>query len=95
MKNKARPEGSIAEAYVVNEALTFCSMYLNKIETKFNRKERNDDALSTSQKAKLSVFSQAARPFGGRKHVQLPHENIKKMHWYILNNCEEIRPYLE
>ena len=26
--NKARPEGSIVEAYVVNESLTFCSMYL-------------------------------------------------------------------
>ena len=28
VRNKAHPEGSIAEAYVVNESLTFCSMYL-------------------------------------------------------------------
>ena len=95
MKNKARPEGSIAEGYIVNEALTFCSMYLNRIETRFNQKERNDDARPTPRKAKLSIFSQAARPFGGRKQVELPRADIKKMHWYILNNCEEIRPYLK
>nr|CAD1824795.1 unnamed protein product [Ananas comosus var. bracteatus] len=28
VSNKARPEGSIAVAYIVNECLTFCSMYL-------------------------------------------------------------------
>ena len=37
VKNKARPEGSIAEGYIVNECLTFYSMYLHGIETKFNR----------------------------------------------------------
>ena len=43
VRNKAKPKGSITKAYVVNEALTFCSMYLGGIETKFNRPERNDD----------------------------------------------------
>jgi len=38
--NKARPEGSIAECYLVDECLTFCSMYLRDIETRWNRKER-------------------------------------------------------
>ncbi|KAH7576566.1 hypothetical protein JRO89_XS01G0110900 [Xanthoceras sorbifolium] len=43
VKNKARSKGSIAEAYIVNESLTFCSMYLHSIETQFNRIHRNDD----------------------------------------------------
>ena len=30
VRNHARPEGSIAEGYIVKEALTFCSMYLKK-----------------------------------------------------------------
>ena len=34
-RNKALPEGSIVEAYTVNEALTFCSMYLTGIETRY------------------------------------------------------------
>lgn len=41
VRNRAHPEGSIAEAYIVNEALTFYSMYLRGIETRFNRQERN------------------------------------------------------
>ena len=47
VRNRACPEGSIAEAYVVNEALTFCSMYLRGVETRFNRLERNDDRIES------------------------------------------------
>ena len=41
--NKAHPEGSIVDAYVVNESLTFCSMYLHGIETRFNHPKQNFD----------------------------------------------------
>ncbi|KAG9457976.1 hypothetical protein H6P81_002484 [Aristolochia fimbriata] len=43
VRNKARPEGSIAEAYIDNETLTYCSMYIDGVETKFNRADRNYD----------------------------------------------------
>ncbi|GKB63634.1 Myc-type, basic helix-loop-helix domain-containing protein [Tanacetum coccineum] len=37
-------QGSIAEGYVAEEALTFCSRYLkDDVETRFNRLGRNDD----------------------------------------------------
>ncbi|KAL6345885.1 hypothetical protein AAG906_020467 [Vitis piasezkii] len=49
VRNKAYPEGSIAEAYIVNESLTFCSQYLLGIETKFNRPDRNVDDLNDHQ----------------------------------------------
>jgi hypothetical protein len=35
--NKAAPEGSIAEDYLVNELVTFCSMYLENTPTVHNR----------------------------------------------------------
>ncbi|XP_039778099.1 uncharacterized protein LOC120645374 [Panicum virgatum] len=41
VRNRARPEGSIAEAYVANECLTFCSKYMDDVETRFNREPRN------------------------------------------------------
>ncbi|XP_028062626.1 uncharacterized protein LOC114265957 [Camellia sinensis] len=41
--NKAHPEGFIAEAYISKECTTFCSMYLDGVETLFNRPERNYD----------------------------------------------------
>ena len=43
VRNKAQLEGSIAEAYTVNEALTFCSMYLSGTETRFNQGKRNEN----------------------------------------------------
>ncbi|XP_076936560.1 uncharacterized protein LOC143603730 [Bidens hawaiensis] len=45
VQNKARPEGSIAEGYVAEEALSFCSMYLRDVQTRFNRPDRNEDAV--------------------------------------------------
>jgi len=42
--NKAYPEGSIAEGYLAEEALTFCSRYLpTGVETRLNRECRNYD----------------------------------------------------
>ncbi|GKE39243.1 hypothetical protein Tco_1462648 [Tanacetum coccineum] len=43
VRNKAKPEGSIAEGYVVEEALTFSSHYFRDVTTKFNRPDRNVD----------------------------------------------------
>ncbi|GJY64202.1 S-adenosyl-L-methionine-dependent methyltransferases superfamily protein [Tanacetum coccineum] len=42
-KNKAKPEGSIAEGYVAEEALTLSSYYFRDVTMKFNRLERNVD----------------------------------------------------
>ncbi|RVW49583.1 hypothetical protein CK203_076745 [Vitis vinifera] len=95
VRNKARPEGSIAEAYIVNEALMFCSMYLTGIETRFNRSERNEDRFEDRVQGCLSIFSQQARPLGSRQHLQFSKEELTKAHWYIMNNCPELRPYLD
>ncbi|KAM6542647.1 hypothetical protein CsatB_007094 [Cannabis sativa] len=57
--NKARPEGSIAESYVIDEALTFCSMYFKGVETRFDRLDRNEDEVVPR---KLSVFQSQCRP---------------------------------
>ena len=37
VRNKAAPEGSIAQGYIVEECLTFCSRYMHGIETIFTR----------------------------------------------------------
>ena len=54
VKNAAKPEGSISEGYVVDEALTFCSRYFNDVETRFNRPDRNDDGIHPARQ--FSVF---------------------------------------
>jgi hypothetical protein len=42
VRNKARPEGLIAETYIIDESSTFVSRYFKSdIETKFNIENRN------------------------------------------------------
>nr|GEV54247.1 hypothetical protein [Tanacetum cinerariifolium] len=45
VRNKAKPEGSIAEGYVAEEALTFSSHYFRDVTMKFNCPDRNVDPL--------------------------------------------------
>ncbi|CAN1782145.1 hypothetical protein LINPERHAP1_LOCUS15680 [Linum perenne] len=92
VRNKAHPEGSIAESYVVNECLTFCAMYLDGIETSFNAPERNFDIETEDE---LSVFSSKVRMLGAPDYVQLTSNELNMMHWYVLSNCEEVQPYME
>ncbi|KAL2506073.1 DUF4218 domain-containing protein [Abeliophyllum distichum] len=40
VRNRAQLEGSIAEEYVVDGALTFCSTYFEDIETRCDRRRR-------------------------------------------------------
>ena len=95
VRNKVRPESSIVEGYVVNEVLTYCSMYLRGIETRFNRPNCNSDHGEMRRPSTLSVFNQHCRPFGMQKCFQLMENQHNGIHWYILNNCVELQPYLE
>ena len=47
VRNKAQPEGSIAEGYLAEESSTFFSRYLEGVETKLNRPVRNYDCDSS------------------------------------------------
>ncbi|GKD73551.1 hypothetical protein Tco_1331833 [Tanacetum coccineum] len=56
VRNKAKPEGSIAEGYVSEEALTFCSHYLkDDVEMRFNHLGRNDDDLPEEEPDKFQA----------------------------------------
>ncbi|KAK6137042.1 hypothetical protein DH2020_029215 [Rehmannia glutinosa] len=92
VRNKAHPEGSVAEAYIAKECLTFCSMYLRGIETRFNREERNNDIEIDDS---LVIFSQRCRPFGATKFVELSEEEFNMPQWFVFQNCEEVEPYFE
>ncbi|GJS93978.1 uncharacterized protein Tco_0800946 [Tanacetum coccineum] len=72
VRNKAKPEGSIAEGYVSEEALTFCSRYLkDDVETRFNRLGRNDDGLPEEEPDKFQVFRSVCKLTGRMKETRL------------------------
>ncbi|GJU22640.1 acidic leucine-rich nuclear phosphoprotein 32 family member A [Tanacetum coccineum] len=70
VRNKAKPEGSIAEGYVAEEALTFCLRYLkDDVETRFNRLGRNDDGLPESNSADYRYLARQPRGWKVVEHV--------------------------
>lgn len=93
VQNKARPEGCIAERYIDNECLTFCSMYLNDVDTVFNRVERNNEMMDNS--GEISVFSCRGRPLGSLQICEMSDTELEKIHTYILNNCHEMEELIK
>lgn len=62
-ETKARPEGSIVEAFVMNEMLTFYSLYQTRIKMRFNRNKCNDDRILHNEVyGKFQVFKLSTRP---------------------------------
>ncbi|KAL5576253.1 hypothetical protein UlMin_017952 [Ulmus minor] len=78
VRNAAKPEGSIAEGYVVDEALTFCSRYFDDVETRFNRPDRNDDGMHPTRQ--LSVFESQCKPLGKQSYVELDNNDRDKIY---------------
>uniref|UniRef100_A0A2N9FEG8 Transposase-associated domain-containing protein n=1 Tax=Fagus sylvatica TaxID=28930 RepID=A0A2N9FEG8_FAGSY len=95
VRNKARPEGSIAEGYISEECMTFCSWYLHDMDTKFNRPERNVDASQNEATSGLSVFASVNRNRQNYTFETLSKSELQMAHHYILTNCEEIAPWVE
>ncbi|GFY90896.1 ribosomal RNA processing Brix domain protein [Actinidia rufa] len=94
VSNRARLEGSIAEAYIVKECITFCSMYLDGYETVYNRPERNEDY--SELREGYTVFTEIARPIGlVTRDGEMSQELRDIAHWFVLFNSPEIKKYLE
>jgi hypothetical protein len=55
VRNKAHPEGSIAEGYILEECLTFCSRFLD-VDTKDNRVDRRETVTVNEPPSDLSIF---------------------------------------
>ena len=70
-------------------------MYLEGVETKFNRPDINLDN-TTSTQPQFSVFQFQGHPYGKKKKTIFMDPEVRKAaEWYILYNCVEIQPYLE
>lgn len=97
VRNKARAEGSIVEAYLANELATFCSLYFeSNVKTRINREPRNfapDIPSSSETDYRLSIFKVPSRILFEKsgKLRFLTDMEMHKIHTYILLNCEEVR----
>jgi len=79
VRNRRYPEGSIAEGYITDECLTFCSRYLDDdIQTKFNKPARSLDG-----------------PIRDGVMTSLDPLTWEQAHRYVLFNYEAIKPFLK
>ncbi|GJV03331.1 hypothetical protein Tco_1336900 [Tanacetum coccineum] len=89
VRNKAKPEGSIAEGYVAEEALTFSSHYFRDVTTKFNRPDRNVDPPPPT--CQFQVFRSLCKSIGLRSVIRFDAQELKKVIWFVVHNRDERR----
>ena len=100
MRNKAKVEGSICNAYLVEETSSFCAHYFEPyVNTRHRRVPRNlivvDRDDTQEHEGMLSIFKHADRAFGKEKFRYLTPDEYHAARSYILLNCEEVKPYIE
>lgn len=93
VRNRARPEGSIAEAYIADECLIFCSKYMDDVETRFNREARNV-GFSNEEAYGADVFGHGVR-FTSAAELVYDDGGLDQMVWYVLNNCSQVEEYIK
>ena len=95
--NKAKVEGSICEAYLIDEITNFSSYYFgDDVQTIWNRVPRNNDGGLKSLDRQLSIFSYPRKKLSRRSYRrQFSHAEMKIAHNYICFNYEELKPYLK
>jgi hypothetical protein len=94
VRNKAHPEGSIAEGYILEECLTFCSRFLD-VDTKDNHVDRRETVTVNEPPSDLSIFSEMDYKRRGQTVEEIPPNEFWKMSHYIIGNCDEVGPYVE
>ncbi|KAE8701949.1 hypothetical protein F3Y22_tig00110503pilonHSYRG00256 [Hibiscus syriacus] len=83
VRNHHRPEGCIAECYVAEEALEFCSDYLKNMKSIGNPHERVDERIRTG------------KPLSRGTVEVVDAKLLDEAHLYVLRNTADVEPYIE
>ncbi|PKU60182.1 hypothetical protein MA16_Dca020979 [Dendrobium catenatum] len=80
VRNRSRPEGSIAEGYIVEECLTFCSLYFSEhVKTRHNQLGRNELDENILNEG-LNIFNTNDRALGKREVKIFNDDTLIKAH---------------
>lgn len=82
--NRNRPEGCIAECYIAEEALEFCTEYLSGVET-----------VGILNSTVRSQGYPNGKPITGGCVVNIGRVEWEQAHHYVLENTAEVQPYIE
>ncbi|KAK5811424.1 hypothetical protein PVK06_026755 [Gossypium arboreum] len=90
-RNKRYLEGSIAEGYLAKECMTFCSRYLEDVETRLNRPSRNA-GLSDHNLDETYLFQSYGEPIGKVEIAKLDDISWIQAHRYVLFHHDLVEP---
>ncbi|XP_012853199.1 PREDICTED: uncharacterized protein LOC105972765 [Erythranthe guttata] len=82
VKSRARPEGCIAERYIVEECALLCSKYIKKADDIGSRNARNEEFESS--------LLLEGRPISKGHPIDLSFELLQVAHRYVLFNVEDV-----
>lgn len=92
--NKARVEGSICNAYLLEEISNFCAFYF---EDHVDTKAKDLDVNSTNKSVDTNlpeIFQDHKGSSVGKCKVKwLDERDLYSAHKYVLSNCEVLQPY--
>ncbi|KAA0063971.1 transposase [Cucumis melo var. makuwa] len=83
VRNRNRPEGSIAEAHICEEAVEFCSEFLSGLDP------IGLDSFKSREEGRIE------RPLSVGSSITPSQVVLKQAHLHILENIEEVQPYRE
>ncbi|CAL9011951.1 unnamed protein product [Prunus brigantina] len=80
VQNRTRPEGCIAEQYIAEEAVEFCTDHLSDVST-----------VGVPSSPKMGV----SKPLSGCTVSVVDRDLLNQAHLYVLENTEEVLPYID
>ncbi|XP_016206702.1 uncharacterized protein LOC107647092 [Arachis ipaensis] len=96
VRNRSQPEGSIAEGYLSEEILVFCSRYLDNVESRINRPMRVDDRpCEPDQCESAAMFPGVGKAVGAASFYNLTPTEKFQAHRHVLVNSPAVEKYIE
>ena len=97
VRNKAHPEGCIAESVLAKEAMVLCSGFLDGFQSlvnKLSRTDDNDETLGSSIGPASTLFPNAGRALGKPRSSVIRGLAKVQAQSYVLFYCSDVNPYL-
>ncbi|XP_019259987.1 PREDICTED: uncharacterized protein LOC109238017 [Nicotiana attenuata] len=88
VRNRACPEGSIAEAYIANECMAFCSRYLEGGDSRSYCSTKWSDEIEHETNKEESLFPTVGESYGRVDVFELDDKTWLQAHRHVLFNCE-------
>ncbi|XP_029146011.1 uncharacterized protein [Arachis hypogaea] len=87
VRNQACPEGSIAEGYISNECLAFCSLYMEGGDSRSYWSTKNKMEIEHEADQEGCLFPSIGKPFGKEEAFLMDDKTWLQTHRYVLFNC--------